>query len=344
MLSPQSGYSAQKLTRHTSVSDAIGNQGMDKVRDKNFEYISYRIDKLAHEIAPRMTRILNDNGFDQLLVEKNQIIDELRLALSLQPGAAKEKKLEEKVRGLEAALRNEKEKSQVLARRIHTLEQSMESYWNSLKRDSSALEDQISAEMEEKWHKLNQEQQVQLYRTDAPCVLESLDFASWQEREAHLARTATWIVPNPESGQMETASIITETASHSVHGLKTRVGDLSAGKYSCQVMVRDLGGRDLGLWVRDADGDAIFEVFYDLQREQVRRTRTIEGFAEDSSHLLTIFGGWKLCSATFFVEKDMKANVHLNIRNPASTSSSYAGDGQSGIGIWGFRLQKAAEA
>lgn len=311
------------------------------MNDQAIDYLSYRIDQLALEIAPRMTRILNDDGFEQILVEKNRVIDEFRNALASQPSGAKEKKLQDRVKELEASLRKEKDNGQFHLRRAQSLEKSMEAYWASLKVDGSALQDQLALEMEEKWRKLNLDELVRLYRADTPAILDTQDFSTWEEREARLSRTATWILPDPESGVIESASVISETASKSIHGLKAAINELSEGEYCCQFMVRDLNGRDVGLWVRDADGDAIFEVFFDLTNERVLRTRALASFSDVSTNIQDIFGGWKLCTASFIVEQPMKANVHLNIRSPDSVSSVYVGDGQSGIAIWGFHIQKA---
>jgi hypothetical protein len=161
-------------------------------------------------------------------------------------------------------------------------------------------------------------------------------------QRSDLASTQWWldrVTVNPNAGsapdRSETANRLAETAESGLHRIETRLsGTTPSDVHTLSVFVRPSGRSSVQFEMRDSQGGKYGVVRYDLARQIVR---TEMGDVTDSG-LQALPDGWYRCWAGMPYATDAAVFNFALLRDDGA--NSYAGDGHSGLLIWGVQFER----
>jgi hypothetical protein len=162
--------------------------------------------------------------------------------------------------------------------------------------------------------------------------------AAWTKPNVALTENAA-VAPN---GTMTAESMIPNTTGSVVHGINERPADLAtvipAGAYTVSVYVKSNGYNWFRL--RSFDGTSDKDVWFNLSTGQVGTTP-----AGATPSITSLGSGWYRCSI------QLTASTNITLRyssqffaSPADNTINFAGDGTSGILLWGAQIELGSTA
>lgn len=163
---------------------------------------------------------------------------------------------------------------------------------------------------------------------------EHIDNAVWTKTGAAVSAN----VATDPNGLAYTADLLTEDSSTGAHQAAQVVAkDEEAGVYTASFHVRAAGRTKVRARVHGADAGDYAEALFDLAAGTANGTTAVGGFSAPAAKITRLGNGWYRCALTAM--SDASDEIGLVVALADSTgATTYAGDGSSGVYLWGAQI------
>ena len=170
-------------------------------------------------------------------------------------------------------------------------------------------------------------------RTNSVTYSEQFDNAAWTKASATITANATI---SPDGTQ--NADKLVESATSAIHYCETAVSVISGQSYSYSVYAKQ-GERHITLQGSATPTNSAYATFN-------LSTGVVGASAVGSASIVDAGNGWYRCTLTFTSAATSGANMAVLLADSptAGRSSSYSGDGTSGVFLWGAQLEAGSYA